>query len=437
MKKYSEAKKSNLANVGNVSTISTSHFFKPQTTTSSSFGPGGRVGTLNTSPQISKYFSSKLGQVSDVQVVAKPSITASTHEKASTKITNSKDVIRPKTAHGRSPLDSKPPALEFQPVSVDDRVNHSSIPKPSFMERKRKVDSMQSKANALKFPVPHLWERVADVGAKRYLGPAEMYVKEDCIDFEVVNGNNTIILDKDSIAKLSATNAAITDGFCFSILQKNRTNYLGMSSDSLSTFKHQLFSALAFSPVMTMSDTELAELLNTIEKIDGGTPKKSVITRSRATRSEIVNQKPKEIQHVDLVGDENGSGRRKSARLSEIAPPATNNEYSALIRLFKYPPDTKFSLSVREHDLHRLNEGEFLNDTVIEFYLRYLQQQRDYPDTYFFNTFFYSQLTRKGGKSSEDFTFGYEKVKSWTSKVDIFRKKYLVVPINERLECLT
>jgi hypothetical protein len=435
MRKYDQAKKSKPANV---STISASQFFKPQTTVSS-FGPGGRVGSLVSPSTTSKYFPSSSVQQTNVQVVAPQTSSNQLHQTPSTLITSSNDIIRPKTAYGRPASETtfvKPGTLEFQPISVDQKGNHSSMPKVPFMERKRKVDSMQSKSKVLKFRVSHLWERLTDESVKRYLGPAEMFVKDDCIDFEVSSGRNTIVIDRDSIARVGAADAAITDGFCFNVSQKDRTTYSGISNDSLSSFKHQIGQALLFSPILTMTDTELAELLNIIEKIDGSLTKTSVTTRSRASRSEPVKPKPKEIQRVDLVGDDNDGGRRKSARLSGNLPPATNNEYFGLIRLFKYPPDTKFSLSVREHDLYRLNEGEFLNDTVIEFYLRYLQQQKDYPHTYFFNTFFYSQLTRKGGKPSEDYTFGYEKVKSWTSKVDIFRKKYLVVPINERFEYL-
>ncbi|CAJ2507735.1 Uu.00g089210.m01.CDS01 [Anthostomella pinea] len=80
-----------------------------------------------------------------------------------------------------------------------------------------------------------------------------------------------------------------------------------------------------------------------------------------------------------------------------------------------------------------LDEGQFLNDNLVIFYLRYLQDklERERPDLaqriYFQNTFFYDKL--KPSKNSRG--IDYDSVKAWTSKVDIFTKDFIVVPINE------
>ncbi|KAG9070697.1 hypothetical protein KI688_008236 [Linnemannia hyalina] len=49
---------------------------------------------------------------------------------------------------------------------------------------------------------------------------------------------------------------------------------------------------------------------------------------------------------------------------------------------------------------------------------------------YIFNTFFYQRLLSKPAKGA---TSSYNSIKSWTAKVDIFSKKYIVVPIHENL----
>ena len=67
--------------------------------------------------------------------------------------------------------------------------------------------------------------------------------------------------------------------------------------------------------------------------------------------------------HEDLTLD-------KKIYHPSIPFPKTNNEYSLFYRLCHYPPNSRFSVSIKEHDAHRLNEGEFLNDTLLEFYLR-------------------------------------------------------------------
>ncbi|RKO85487.1 hypothetical protein BDK51DRAFT_8597, partial [Blyttiomyces helicus] len=67
--------------------------------------------------------------------------------------------------------------------------------------------------------------------------------------------------------------------------------------------------------------------------------------------------------------------------------------------LFVYPFTGKSGISIRLLDKERLNEGQFLNDTVIEFYLKYLMAEhveesiRD--DYHVFNSFFYEQLSHK------------------------------------------
>ena len=99
-----------------------------------------------------------------------------------------------------------------------------------------------------------------------------------------------------------------------------------------------------------------------------------------------------------------------------------------------YPKIGKKKATVEWADLERLDEGEFLNDNLIAFYLRYLEQQLEErkPDVarkvYFFNTFFYTSLTNHG-KSHRN--INYELVKKWTRKDDIFLYDYVVVPINE------
>ncbi|KAI1802294.1 cysteine proteinase [Daldinia bambusicola] len=99
-----------------------------------------------------------------------------------------------------------------------------------------------------------------------------------------------------------------------------------------------------------------------------------------------------------------------------------------------FPPHGKGRATVDKDDIPRLDEGQFLNDNLIIFYLRYLQHtlEAQRPDLaeriYFQNTYFYEKL-----KSTRSTTQGinYDSVKAWTSKVDLFTKDYIIVPINE------
>lgn len=99
-----------------------------------------------------------------------------------------------------------------------------------------------------------------------------------------------------------------------------------------------------------------------------------------------------------------------------------------------FPHTGKRKATVEWKDLQRLDEGEFLNDNLLGFYLRYLEYELEQKNPglaqqiYFFNTYFFASLTNtpKGKKG-----INYEAVQKWTRTVDIFAYDYVVVPINE------
>ncbi|KAF5027845.1 hypothetical protein F66182_33 [Fusarium sp. NRRL 66182] len=96
-----------------------------------------------------------------------------------------------------------------------------------------------------------------------------------------------------------------------------------------------------------------------------------------------------------------------------------------------YPPTGKNRATVDRDDIQRLDEGEFLNDNLISFYLRYLQIQleKEHPEVlqkvYIFNTFFFEKLRSNRAK------INYDGVKAWTARVDLLSYEYIIVPVNE------
>ena len=92
--------------------------------------------------------------------------------------------------------------------------------------------------------------------------------------------------------------------------------------------------------------------------------------------------------------------------------------------LFRYPFNAKNSYTVYTKDLQRLSPATFLNDTIINFYIRYLVEcnKDQLGDTvHIFSSFFYKNLS-----------VGYEKVQKWTKNVNIFEKNIIYFPVNER-----
>ena len=106
-----------------------------------------------------------------------------------------------------------------------------------------------------------------------------------------------------------------------------------------------------------------------------------------------------------------------------------------VLRPLVYPRQGKKKAEVDSHDLERLRDGEFLNDNLIGFYLRFLEHhlERTKPEAarriYFFNTYFFATLTNapKGKRA-----INYQGVQKWTRNVDIFGHDYVIVPINEK-----
>ncbi|KAL1258220.1 hypothetical protein QQF64_011464 [Cirrhinus molitorella] len=105
------------------------------------------------------------------------------------------------------------------------------------------------------------------------------------------------------------------------------------------------------------------------------------------------------------------------------------------------PPPAKGGLTITEEDLNCLEEGEFLNDVIIDFYLRYLlceqQEKEDVSKYHVFSSFFFKRLTQKDQRRLPGTTGlsiqerRHSRVKTWTRSVNLFEKDFIFVPINE------
>ncbi|KAK5874713.1 hypothetical protein CesoFtcFv8_027281 [Champsocephalus esox] len=109
-------------------------------------------------------------------------------------------------------------------------------------------------------------------------------------------------------------------------------------------------------------------------------------------------------------------------------------------RLIQYPaPPSKGRISVTKEDLLCLRDGEFLNDVIIDFYLKYLILEGGgsaCDRSHVFSSFFYKQLSRRRAAGEEDAFIPdrdrrHQRVKTWTRHVDIFSKDFLFVPVNQ------
>ncbi|XP_063550100.1 sentrin-specific protease 1 isoform X2 [Gorilla gorilla gorilla] len=82
-----------------------------------------------------------------------------------------------------------------------------------------------------------------------------------------------------------------------------------------------------------------------------------------------------------------------------------------------------FRLTITRKDIQTLNHLNWLNDEIINFYMNMLMErskEKGLPSVHAFNTFFFTKLK----------TAGYQAVKRWTKKVDVFSVDILLVPIH-------
>ncbi|PWN90968.1 cysteine proteinase, partial [Acaromyces ingoldii] len=90
---------------------------------------------------------------------------------------------------------------------------------------------------------------------------------------------------------------------------------------------------------------------------------------------------------------------------------------------------------VRDHDIQKLRPSTWLNDEVINFYMRLIQLRSDlavtrrkeqskkwraFWDVHIFNSYFWQKFSSQG----------YAGVSKWTRRVDIFKKDLVLIPIN-------
>ncbi|KAI5119191.1 hypothetical protein M0805_004446 [Coniferiporia weirii] len=123
------------------------------------------------------------------------------------------------------------------------------------------------------------------------------------------------------------------------------------------------------------------------------------------------------------------SGRLSAATIKHQATPSTNLDEVVLV----YPPFGPGAVNITNGDLRRLEPSEFLNDTLIELGLKFwlndlrAQQPELAEHIHVFSSFFYKKLNHKV------FAEGYRSLRKWTAKIDLFKKKYIIVPINENV----
>lgn len=89
--------------------------------------------------------------------------------------------------------------------------------------------------------------------------------------------------------------------------------------------------------------------------------------------------------------------------------------------LFSYPFNAMDAVTITSNELLRLPEGVYLNDSLIDFYLKHRMDKCSESirsEVHIFTSFFYNKLSSPRQES--------------VTKFDIFSKRYLFIPVNEQ-----
>ncbi|KAL3592239.1 hypothetical protein D5086_010879 [Populus alba] len=114
--------------------------------------------------------------------------------------------------------------------------------------------------------------------------------------------------------------------------------------------------------------------------------------------------------------------------------PSFDSEFEDVI----YPKEDSDAVSISKRDVDLLQPETFINDTIIDFYIKYLKNQipsEEKQRYHFFNSFFFRKLADldKDPSNVKDGKAAFLRVHKWTRKVDMFGKDYIFIPVNFNL----
>ncbi|KAL1289552.1 hypothetical protein AAHE18_20G067600 [Arachis hypogaea] len=103
-----------------------------------------------------------------------------------------------------------------------------------------------------------------------------------------------------------------------------------------------------------------------------------------------------------------------------------------------FPKGEPDAVSISKRDVELLQPETFINDTIIDFYIKYLKNKMP-PDEqdrfHFFNSFFFRKLADldRDPSSACDGKAAFQRVRKWTRKLNLFEKDYIFIPVNYSL----
>jgi hypothetical protein len=141
------------------------------------------------------------------------------------------------------------------------------------------------------------------------------------------------------------------------------------------------------------------------------------------------------VQKELFLASQSKSGvPRRSTRRTRRQEIGSDPEDAKQLLVYPMEEDSVDAVTLTKGDKKRLAHGEYLNDSLIDFRIKYMLDkefaQLEFPKfdrdkIHIFSCLFYTKLMEGGGGEMHD------QVKRWTRNVDLFSKDFVFVPINE------
>ncbi|GLT94349.1 hypothetical protein SLE2022_120940 [Rubroshorea leprosula] len=140
------------------------------------------------------------------------------------------------------------------------------------------------------------------------------------------------------------------------------------------------------------------------------------------------------IFEIDRENEENALREQNSDVFSKHYFPNLHKSFKEVF----YPEGDPDAVLIRKRDIELLLPETFINDTIIDFYIKYLKnkiQTEEQHRFHFFNSFFFRKLADldKYQPRACETSAAFQRVRKWTRKVDMFKKDYIFIPVNYSL----
>ncbi|PAV90494.1 hypothetical protein WR25_27147 [Diploscapter pachys] len=182
---------------------------------------------------------------------------------------------------------------------------------------------------------------------------------------------------------------------------------------------------------------------NPLLKAGGNERKVGKLVRTR--HIETITCEDEEL--VSESSSQSQGGDSQQSNQQQQQQPALSLDAWGAMPLIVYPKNDRAPISLANSDMRVMAHDEMLNDTIIEFYLRFIQNElvpaERRPKICILSSFLYQRLTdkltlgmcRRNGRAAANrfdvIRKGFQMVKTWTRKKNLFDMDYIVFPVNE------